>query len=406
DDRVSSVVYPPLITSDYFSSVFNPETNQPIILRWYQVESVNRLITQGWGIVIAGTGSGKTLVTAALANSYGILKLKTITIVPNRTLILQTKETYEMCGLDVGEYTGKKKDVDHLHVISTWQALQNNPQLLSLFRVVIVDEAHTVSGDVLTNLLNKFGKHIVHRFGVTGTLPKHEANALSVKVALGTVVYNIPASELIHQGWLAQLHINIIQLCSDLTPEYSIFLKESPGSMSYKDFKKEFFPDWFSEKLYLQKNELRLNAIVKIIEEKKSQGNVLCLVTTIEFGKKLAEMIPGAFFVHGKDTAEARKEVYDLFGKENNIAVIATVHVAGVGIDIARIFNLMYIDMGRSFIRTIQTIGRGLRKAKDKGFVNVTDICSDFKYSKRQLSERVLFYKHARYPFSKQTIDC
>lgn len=91
-----------------------------------------------------------TLVTAALADSYGRLKLKTITIVPNRTLILQTKEAYELCGLDVGEYTGKRKDVNHLHVVTTWQALQNNPQLLSVFRVAIVDEC--VTGDTLISM--------------------------------------------------------------------------------------------------------------------------------------------------------------------------------------------------------------------------------------------------------------
>ncbi|MGI0076378.1 MAG: hypothetical protein ACREAU_03115, partial [Nitrosopumilaceae archaeon] len=80
--------------------------------------------------------------------------------------------------------------------------------------------------------------------------------------------------------------------------------------------------------------------------------------------------------------------------------------VAGIGIDIARIFNLIYIDGGKSFIKTIQTIGRGLRKAKDKGFVKVVDICSDFKYSKRHLTERIGFYKQAKYPYSKQIVDC
>lgn len=291
----------------------------------------------------------------------------------------------------------KKQKTYNLHVAKNHNYVANN---------MVVSNCHTVSGEVLTKLLNKFGKHIVHRFGVTGTLPKHEANALSVKVALGTVVYSVPADELIEQGWLAKLHINVIQLCSNLRPEYEMFLKEASMHMDYKNFKKKFFPDWFAEKEYLQKNDPRLNAIVSIIKEKGAEGNVLCLVTTVAFGKKLAEMIEGAYFVHGKDNAEARKLVYDLFGKQDNLVVIATVQVAGIGIDIARIFNLIYIDGGKSFIKTIQTIGRGLRKAKDKGFVKVVDICSDFKYSKRHLTERIGFYKQAKYPYSKQIVDC
>lgn len=408
DNRVSTAVYPSPITEDYFSHIIDPETNRPIVLRHYQVDGVNALINQGWGISIAGTGAGKTHMTAALVDSYGKLKQKTITIVPNKTLIDQTKQTYMLCELDVGEYSGANKDVNHLHIVSTWQALQNNPTLLTMFNIVVVDEVHTVSGDILFKLLNKYGKHIIHRFGVTGTLPKHEANALAVKVAIGTVVHRIDADVLIEQGWLAKLHINVIQLCSNLRAEHEEFLRESPSppDITYKRFKKEFFPDWFAEKGYLQKNETRLRTIVDIIKEKSAKGNVLCLVTTIPFGKKLASMIENAYFVHGADNAKARKEVYDLFDKEDNLVVIATVHVAGIGIDIGRIFNLMYIDMGKSFIRTIQTIGRGLRKAKDKGFVNVTDICSDFKYSATQLADRVDFYKQAGYPYSKEVVDC
>ena len=59
---------------------------------------------------------------------------------------------------------------------------------------------------------------------------------------------------------------------------------------------------------------------------------------------------------------------------------------------------MMFIDVGKSFIRIIQSIGRGLRKAPDKDFVCVTDVCSDLKYSKRHLRERKTFYNDARYP--------
>jgi len=85
--------------------------------------------------------------------------------------------------------------------------------------------------------------------------------------------------------------------------------------------------------------------------------------------------------------------------------VIATVNIASTGLNIKRIFNLMFIDVGKSFIRVIQSIGRGLRKAPDKDYVDVTDICTDLKYGKRHVRERIKFYTEAKYPHKKRKIN-
>ena len=116
-------------------------------------------------------------------------------------------------------------------------------------------------------------------------------------------------------------------------------------------------------------------------------------------------MIPGSHFVCGKDKRNDRKEIYDLFKNNDNIVVFATVHVAGVGLNIKRIFHLVYVDIGKSFIRVIQTIGRSLRTDKDKDSVHITDICSDLKYNKRHLTIRTKYYKEAQYPFKKRSLE-
>ena len=51
------------------------------------------------------------------------------------------------------------------------------------------------------------------------------------------------------------------------------------------------------------------------------------------------------------------------------------------------------IDSGKSFIRVIQTIGRGLRKAEDKDEVNVYDVYSNLYFAERHMRERLGFYK-------------
>jgi len=276
-------------------------------------------------------------------------KISFIIIVPDKNLNEQTREDYEFFGLDVGEYSGDNKDIGHKHVVSTWQALKNNPRIIHDFQVIIVDEAHGLKGKVLTKLLNEHGKNIAYRFGVTGTLPKPETDAMSVKISVGEVKFEIPAHVLIEQGYLATLEIDVMQLSSDFHDHYDEYLedmKELPEKpLTYKQFKDAYFPDWTAEKQYMKNEPERLQWIADYIERKRSEakGNVFCLIDGIAFGKKLTKMIDNAVFVYGKDKMKDRKLVYNLFKENDNLVVIANVQVASTGLDIKRIFNMMFI---------------------------------------------------------------
>lgn len=407
DQRRSDKPQPDPITKDFFGHILDPETGEPIEFRPYQVEAVNLILSNGGGIIVAGTGAGKTMMCAGLSQSYVNKNQRVILIVPSTDLIEQTYLEFVDWGLDVGQYGGTDKDLDHDIVVSTWQALQHNKTIIRDFNVVIVDECHGIKGNVLTDILNEHGNNISTRIGVTGTLPDNAADQMAVRIAVGEVQFEITAAELIAQGWLAKLDIDIIQLEENFEKEYKQFKNDYPNEkLTYRQFVDEYFPEWTQEKTYLQNNKLRMQHICGIIEGKRNQnkGNVFCLVDGVQFGKKLTKMIPGAKFVHGKDKKKARREVYDLFKEHDNLVVIATVQVAGTGLNIKRIFNLMFIDVGKSFIRIVQTIGRGLRKAPDKDSVNVTDVCSDLKYSRRHLTARKKIYKEAHYPNTIQKV--
>ena len=56
-------------------------------------------------------------------------------------------------------------------------------------------------------------------------------------------------------------------------------------------------------------------------------------------------------------------------------------------------------------MRVIQSIGRGIRKAKDKDFVQVWDVTSTCKFSARHLAKRKKFYKDAQYPYTLNKVD-
>ena len=84
----------------------HPMEGQPIMLRDYQVEAINRFLENPQSLQEIATGAGKTITTATLSQvcePFG----RTITIVPNKDLVTQTEEDFINCGLDVGVYYGE-----------------------------------------------------------------------------------------------------------------------------------------------------------------------------------------------------------------------------------------------------------------------------------------------------------
>lgn len=413
DNRAAAFFKPAPVTEDYFSHINNPETNEPIMLRDYQVRFANTLMEAGNGIGVAATSAGKTFVCGSIVEAYRRVGARSIIIVPSNDLIRQTRKELAFLEIPTGEYSGKVKDTNgHDIIISTWQALKNNPSVVVDRDVVLVDETHGARGNVLQELLTKHAKNIPHRFGVTGTMPEHPSEALSVRCAIGEVLDTIDAALLIEKGVLATIDIGVFQMMENLMPQYREYLKAYEGVeeaqdelVDYKTFKAKFFPDYSSEKKYLAKKPERLDWISATIDSRRNNGNVLALVQSVEMGKKLAEITPNSKFVYGNDDDKVREEAYSLFAQNDGIVVFATYGIASTGLSIKRIHELFLIDIGKSFIRVIQSIGRGLRKAPDKQHINVWDICSDLTYSKKHLTKRKAMYKTAGYPFKVKKVD-
>lgn len=404
DRRSSGIITPPKIDENLFIDCIHPDSNQPIKLRYYQVDAVNAVLNHGNGLCLCSTGSGKTLMCAAILKSYTHFNLRSITIVPDRTLIMQTKETYVVCNLDVGEYSGNVKDLNHQHIVSTWQALQNNKEIIREFDIIIVDECHKLTGKVLKNMISDQAANIQYRFGVTGTLPKEKIDKLAVHYSIGPCRYEIPAHVLIEQNVLATLQIEIHQLFEDFS-SHEKAPKEKSKLVRYTD---NYFPDYSAEKSYLQFNEPRLEHIAELIISKRDErGNVLVLMNSIPQARKLGKLIPDSKLVNGQDCSNPvkRKEIYDMFESQNNLVVLATFAIAGTGLSINRIMTLVALDTGKSFSKVIQGIGRGLRTASDKQDVLFLDITSNLKYSKTHTSKRMEYYTEARYPFKKFKIE-
>jgi len=353
-----------------------------------------------------------TFITGALTLIHEALDaLRVLTIVPNKTLVKQTHKEYMMLGIDAGIYYGEQKDTDHKHLVSTWQSLIQKPFMMRDYDVVIVDEVHLAKGQSLQDLLIKHGKHIAYRYGVTGTMPKEEIDKMSVNVALGSVVVEVGAAKLIKKGILSNLKINILELEHNLTLEYEKYTREfkksltRPKVMSYIEYKDSFLPDYAAEKAYNTQFEPHLLWIVNKLEEiRNTDGNVLVLVDGIKHGQKLISYLDDATFLSGTDKVEDRQAIYEQYATRDDMLTIATAQIASTGLNIKRIFAVVFINFGRSSVKVIQSVGRGLRTDTDKDSVNVYDITTDMKYCRKHTTERIKFYKEEEYPHTKKKI--
>jgi superfamily II DNA or RNA helicase len=166
------------------------------------------------------------------------------------------------------------------------------------------------------------------------------------------------------------------------------------------------YSNYQSELKYLLEESGRLDTIADLVRRVNETGNTLVLVDRTECGRQLvARLGEKAVFVSGATKGTKRQEEYDEVADSVDKIIVATYGVAAVGINIPRIFNLVLIEPGKSFVRVIQSIGRGIRKAEDKDHVQIWDITSTCKFAKRHLTKRKVFYKEANYPFTAEKLD-
>ena len=166
------------------------------------------------------------------------------------------------------------------------------------------------------------------------------------------------------------------------------------------------FSNYQSELKFLLEDPDRLAAISGLVTQVNNTGNTLVLVDRVAAGQALVALLGDrAVFVSGATKAGARQDEYDEIATSTGKIIVATYGVAAVGINIPRIFNLVLVEPGKSFVRVIQSIGRGIRKAEDKDFVQIWDVTSTCKFAKRHLTKRKQFYREANYPFTAEKLE-
>ena len=97
--------------------------------------------------------------------------------------------------------------------------------------------------------------------------------------------------------------------------------------------------------------------------------------------------------------------------QENNAIIVASYGTFSTGINIRRLHNVIFASPSKSRVRNLQSIGRVLRRGKDKVKAKLYDIADDLtsgarkNYTLNHFIERVKIYAQEQFNYEILTID-
>jgi superfamily II DNA or RNA helicase len=379
---------------DYMNSICSHKPRE------YQVEGVYEALKYNRKLLISPTASGKSLMIYSLVRYYTEKNFKTLLIVPTTSLVEQMYKDFEDYGWNANEYchkiySGRERINTSAVTITTWQSIYKlDRSFFENYNVVIGDEAHLFKSKSLIQIMTNL-HHAKYRFGFTGTLDGTQTHKWVLEGLFGPSYKIIRTDELIRKGHLSQLDIQCL------------VLKHNPKKFdSYED-----------EIQYLISHEQRNKFITNLSLDIK--GNTLILFSRVEaHGLVLYELINKTntknrkiFFIHGGVDTEQRELVREITERENDAIIVASYGTFSTGINIKNLHNVIFASPSKSRIRNLQSIGRVLRKGKNKTKAVLYDISDDCTYNSKKnytlnhLIERIKIYNEENFNYEILTIN-
>lgn len=366
-------------------------------MRYYQYDGVLKGLRVGYGIFELGTGAGKSLLTASLCENVLIHKKdwKILVIVPGTTLHIQLGDDFEKYGVefDYSRWGANYELEDTSVVIVNSEYLtrnsKNNPWIRNV-DMLIVDEAHKIHGDSsISKIINSI--RTPNKFAMTGTLPEDTYKKWRVIGAFGNVIYKKPVSELKEEGFLSKSAIKMVKMVHSNPPTI-------PASKDGTAYNAEV--EWITSNL--ERNRPIVNLANSL------DNNSLILVDRLAHGETLLELFKDSdkdvVFIHGGVPQEERSALLERMENENNIVAIAMGAIFSTGINVNNIHNVIFSYGGKSFIRVVQSIGRGLRLHDDKDELTIYDYYDNLRYSERHAESREGFYQKEEHDIQRSKI--
>jgi superfamily II DNA or RNA helicase len=379
---------------DYMKSIcrFDP--------RDYQIDGVYDALKHNRRLLISPTASGKSLMIYSLVRYYTAKKQNILIVVPTTSLVEQMYKDFLDYGWDVETYchriySGREKDTDMPVTITTWQSVYKLPRtFFEKYNVVIGDEAHLFKSKSLVSIMTNL-HHAKYRFGFTGTLDGTQTHKWVLEGLFGPAYKITRTSELMEKGHISKLDITCL------------VLKHTPQN----------FETYEDEIKYLISHQQRNKFITNLAKD--LTGNTLILYSRVathgdilyQILNNIVDETRKVFFVHGGVSADERELVREITERENNAIIVASYGTFSTGINIKNLHNVIFASPSKSKIRNLQSIGRVLRKGKDKVKAMLYDVADDCtknsrkNYTLNHFIERIKIYNEENFNYDILSIN-
>lgn len=337
--------------------------------RDYQIAAVNAVLNGSpiigqKGVVRVPTAGGKTLIAAMILNA---LQVPGIVLVHGQNLVDQTvKELRRLLGkrtvgiLMAEDFEPGQYLVASVDTIAS-RLKRKDPEIGALLRgkqVLIADEAHRVGGGTSTFQKVMDACPASVRVGMSGTPFKKTVDVdMLLMSRTGSLLYDVLPSALQALGHLSQADLIVYDVGG--VPEPELSWREAMNKLVFRRTNRSRFIAETCLDLALKGRKILLIA-----------GNSVEFTHNLEIAWKAAVVarnekadtivVPGARFVTGTSGREAVNDAVDAL-RDGRISLLCNTVLFDEGTNVPDLDVVVLACPGKSFVRVMQRIGRGLR---------------------------------------------
>ena len=321
------------------------------------------------GLVVAATGIGKTYLSAFDSAKYN----KILFVAHREEIIKQAAQSFKNVrnSDDIGFFYSNQKDTKNSFIFALVQTLGKEQYLneeyfsKDYFDYIIVDEFHHAVSSNYKKIIDYFTPKFL--LGLTATPERLDSKDVFALCDYN-MVYEVRLKDAINKGWLVPFRY------------YGIY--DETVNYEHIDYKNGKYDDkQLEEALMLNKRgEIILNHYLKY-NSKRAMG----FCTSRHHAEYMAKVfnennIPSAA-VYSGEKGEYSEDRNIALSKltSGELKVIFSVDMFNEGLDVPAIDMVMFLRPTQSPTIFLQQLGRGLRKFKDKKYLNVLDFIGNYK---------------------------
>lgn len=361
--------------------------------REYQTAAVEAAFCNKRGIIFARPRSGKTLISIMLIAKLNIFPVLSIcqSIDIARQTVAKFKQFLPSAKVGLigdGECNIQPITVSTIQSLSAAYGIKEKipkkqmekipalakkldiQHMVETAKFVWYDESHHGCANTSKYILQNKVYSAEYILGCSGTPFREDNTNLLLEGLLGPIIYEIDYSKLIDTGYLVRPTVHLIKLPKTI---------QFDSKAAYASIYKQAIVD----------NSLRNATIARIAYSLKDRGKTcMILVTKINHGKALVDLIPCAKFSYSK--SKDRASLWHQL-KVGKLSILITT-LGDEGIDIPSLGATIIASGGESAIKVFQRL-RCLTPSPGKDYAIVVDFMDPYKYLSRHSKKRERLYK-------------